>query len=106
MNLKLIASFAVATLLTAGAVFAQSAPPDLVSAYKAGVAAAKCNLGLDAGKESQIGDAVQRIEQKSGLAQADLDALWASTQSAQEADSAGFCGAAAAEIDKTVAAAK
>ena len=105
MNLKLVATFAFATALTAGAVFAQSAPADLVSAYKAGVAAAKCELGLDPGKESQLGDAVQRVEQKSGLAQGDLDALWSETQAAQEADAAGFCGAAAAEIDKTIAAA-
>lgn len=105
MNLKLIASFTLATALTAGAVFAQSAPADLVTAYKAGVAAAKCDLGLDPGKESQLGDAVQRIEQKSGLAQGDLDALWSSTQADQAADSAGFCGAGAAAIDKTIAAA-
>lgn len=105
MNLKLVASFAFATVLTAGAVFAQSAPAELVTAYKAGVAAAKCDLGLDPAKESQIGDAVQRIEQKSGLAQGDLDALWSETQAAQEADSAGFCGAAAGDIDKTIAAA-
>ena len=105
MNLQLAAAIIVATLLTAGAVFAQSAPADLVTAYKAGVAAAKCDLGLDPAKESQIGDAVQRIEQKSGLAQADLDALWSETQAAQEADTAGFCGAASVEIDKTIAAA-
>lgn len=105
MNLKLVASFAFATVLTAGAVFAQSAPAELVTAYKAGVAAAKCDLGLDPAKESQLGDAVQRVEQKSGLAQGDLDALWSETQAAQEADSATFCGDAAAEIDKTIAAA-
>ena len=102
MNFKLIAALSVATLLTAGAVLAQSAPPDLVSAYKAGVAAAKCNLGLDPGKESALGDAVQRTEQKSGLDQGALDALWSDTQSAFDADSAGFCGAAAGEIDKTI----
>lgn len=105
MNMKLIAALSVATLLTAGAVLAQSAPPDLVAAYKAGVAAAKCDLGLDPGKESAIGDAVQRIEQKSGLDQGQLDALWSETQAALDADKAGFCGAAAAEIDATIAAA-
>jgi hypothetical protein len=105
MNLKLVASFAFATMLTAGAVFAQSAPADLVTAYKAGVAAAKCDLGIDPAKESQLGDAVQRIEQKSGLAQGDLDALWSDTQAAQAADAAGFCGAGADAIDKTIAAA-
>ncbi len=106
MNFKLIAALSVATLLTAGAVMAQSAPPDLVSAYKAGVAAAKCNLGLDPGKESALGDAVQRTEQKSGLDQGALDALWSQTQADFDADNAGFCGAAAGEIDKTIARAK
>lgn len=105
MNLKLIASLSVATLLTAGAVLAQSAPADLVSAYKAGVAAAKCDFGLDPAKESALGDAVQRVEQKSGLAQDQLDTLWSDTQAAHDADAAGFCGAASAEIDKTIASA-
>lgn len=105
MKLNLVLSIAFASALTAGAVLAQSAPAELVTAYKAGVGAAKCGLGLDSGKESQLGDAVQRIEQKSGLAQADLDALWSQTQAEQEADSAGFCGAVAAAIDKTIAAA-
>ncbi len=105
MKLTLAASIVFASLLTAGAVFAQSAPAELVSAYKAGVAAAKCNLGLDSAKESQLGDAVQRIEQKSGLAQGDLDALWSETQAAVEADATGFCAAAAADIDKTIASA-
>ena len=106
MNIKLIAALSVATLLTAGAVLAQSAPPDLVSAYKAGVAAAKCNLGLDPAKESALGDAVQRIEAKSGLAQGELDAAWADAQAAQAADAEGFCAAAAKDIDKAIAAAK
>lgn len=105
MNLNLVAAFAFATLLTAGAVLAQSAPAELVTAYKAGVAAAKCDLGLDPAKESQLGDAVQRAEQKSGLAQPDLDTLWSSTQADQAADAAGFCGAATEAIDKTIAAA-
>ena len=105
MNLKLAAAIVFASVLTAGAVLAQQAPAELVTAYKAGIAAAKCDLGLDPTKESQLGDAVQRAEQKSGLAQGDLDALWSETQAAQEADSAGFCGAAATEIDKTIAAA-
>jgi hypothetical protein len=105
MNFKLIAALSVATMLTAGAVLAQSAPADLVTAYKAGVGASKCGFGLDSAKESALGDAVQRIEQKSGLAQGDLDTLWADTQAAHDADSAGFCGAAADAIDKTIAAA-
>jgi hypothetical protein len=105
MNIKLFASILFASLLTAGAVFAQSAPPQLVSAYRAGVAAAKCDLGLDSAKESQLGDAVQRAEQKSGLAQAELDTLWSDTQAAQGADPAGFCAAAVADIEKTIGAA-
>jgi hypothetical protein len=104
MKVSLFASILFASALTAGAVLAQSAPADLVTAYKAGVAAAKCDLGLDSGKESQLGDAVQRLEQKSGLAQGDLDALWSGTESAADADMDGFCGGAAAEIDKTIAA--
>ena len=71
----------------------------------AGVAAAKCNLGLDSAKESQLGDAVQRIEQKSGLAQDALDALWSETQAAYESDPAGFCAAATDDIDKSIASA-
>jgi hypothetical protein len=97
---KMFLSFALATALTAGAVFAQSAPADLVSAYKAGVAGAKCDLALDAGKESQLGDGVQRAEQKSGLAQADLDALWSKTEGEADADKAGFCAAAAGDVEK------
>lgn len=84
-----------------GIAAAQSA--DLVAAYKAGVAAEKCNLGLEAAKSSQLGDAVQRIEQRSGLAQADLDALWSKTQGDADADSAGFCADAAALVDKVIA---
>jgi hypothetical protein len=52
-----------------------------------------------------LGDAVQRVEQKSGLAQEQLDTLWSDTQAAHDADAAGFCGAAAGEIDKTITAA-
>ena len=43
----------------------------------------------------QLGDAVQRMEQRSGLAQGDLDALWSATQQAADADNAGFCAEAA-----------
>lgn len=89
-----------------GAALAQAAPADLVAAYKAGVAAEKCSLSLASDKSSQLGDAVQRIEQRSGLAQADLDALWAKTQADADADNAGFCAAAAPLVDKTITAAK
>ena len=84
-------------------VLAQSAPADLVAAYRAGVAAAKCNLSLDSNKSSQLGDAVQRIEQRSGLAQNDLDALWSKTQAEADADNAGFCAEAAAGVDGVIA---
>lgn len=92
--------------LGSGFAWAQSAPADLIAAYQAGVAAAKCNLGLDSGKSSQLGDAVQRIEQRSGLAQNDLDALWSKTQSDADADNAGFCAKAGTSIDAVIASAK
>ncbi len=57
-------------------------------------------------RKALLGDAVQRVEQRSGLAQDQLDALWSDTQAAHDADAAGFCGSAAGEIDKTIAAAK
>ncbi len=100
----------LSTLLTAalvnGPAMAQSAPADLVSAYMAGVAAEKCDLGLDSGKSSQLGDAVQRAEQRSGLAQGDLDALWTKTQADADADNAGFCAKATAEVDGVIASAQ
>jgi Skp family chaperone for outer membrane proteins len=85
---------------------AQNAPADLVAAYKAGVAAEKCGLNLASDVSSQLGDAVQRAEQRSGLAQGDLDALYAKTQSDADADNAGFCANAGAQIEKVIAAAK
>ncbi len=106
MKTRLIISTLLAVGLGSGTALAQSAPADLVAAYQAGVAAAKCNLGLDSGKSSQLGDAVQRIEQRSGLAQNDLDALWTKTQGDADADNAGFCSAAAAGIDGVIASAQ
>jgi hypothetical protein len=106
MKSRLMFSAVVFTLSFGGLAFAQSAPADLIAAYQAGVAAAKCNLGLDSGKSSQLGDAVQRIEQRSGLAQNDLDALWSKTQDEADADNAGFCGKAAQGIDAVIASAK
>jgi hypothetical protein len=99
-----IATLALAALVQTAA--AQSAPADLVAAYKAGVAAVKCDLGLASGKSSQLGDAVQRIEQRSGLAQADLDALWSKTEADADADTAGFCAGAAKLVDKVIASVK
>ena len=106
--MKIRLMFASAALLAAVHLpaLAQSAPADLVAAYRAGVAAAKCNLGLDSNKSSQLGDAVQRIEQRSGLAQNDLDALWSKTQGDADADNAGFCAQAAAGIDGVIASAQ
>ena len=106
MKSRLMFSAILVAGLGSGFAFAQSAPADLIAAYKAGVAAAKCNLGLDSGKSSQLGDAVQRIEQRSGLAQNDLDALWTKTQGEADADNAGFCGSAAAGIDGVIASAQ
>jgi hypothetical protein len=106
MTSRLIISAILVVGLGSGIASAQSAPADLIAAYQAGVAAAKCNLGLDSGKSSQLGDAVQRIEQRSGLAQNDLDALWTKTQGDADADTAGFCGRAAAGIDGVIASAQ
>jgi hypothetical protein len=90
--------------LTIAAPLAAAQDAALVAAYKAGVAGAKCNLGLDSDKSSQLGDAVQRAEQRSGLAQGDLDALWSKTEAEADADNAGFCANAAALVDKAIAA--
>jgi hypothetical protein len=49
---------------------------------------------------------VQRAEQKSGLAQDDLDALWTETQATAEADNAGFCAKAVPKIDAVIKAAE
>jgi hypothetical protein len=107
MKSRFVLSVLFASALTLGAVIAQAAAPaELVKAYQAGVAGAKCDLNLDSGKSSKLGDAVQRIEQKSGLAQADLDALWASTQGEADADKAAFCAKAAPMIDAVLKAAK
>jgi hypothetical protein len=106
MTSRLIVSAVLVVGLGSGFAFAQSAPAELIAAYQAGVAAAKCNLGLDSGKSSQLGDAVQRIEQRSGLAQNDLDALWTKTQGDADADNAGFCSQAAAGIDGVIASAQ
>ncbi len=106
MKFPLMVSVIMATALGSGVAFAQSAPADLVAAYQAGVAAAKCNLGLDSGKSSKLGDAVQRIEQRSGLAQNDLDALWSKTQAEADVDNAGFCGKASKGVDAVIASAQ
>jgi hypothetical protein len=81
---------------------AQNAPAGLVDAYRAGVAAEKCDLGLPAAKSSQLGDAVQRQEQRSGLGQGDLDALWAKAQGEADADLAAFCANGTALIETVI----
>ncbi|MBM3520423.1 MAG: hypothetical protein FJX63_06615 [Alphaproteobacteria bacterium] len=103
MTLKPLAASLIALALLPSLALAQSAPAELVAAYKAGVAAEKCSLNLASDKSSQLGDAVQRMEQRSGLAQADLDALWSSTQQAADADNAGFCAEAAGLVDGVIA---
>ncbi len=105
MNFR-FAIFAAATLTLSAAAFAQSAPADLIAGYKAGVAAAKCEPALESDKSSELGDAVQRLEQRSGLAQNDLDALWAETQSAADADLVGFCTVALSTVDAVIASAQ
>ena len=106
MKIRLIFTSVIVLAGASSFAFAQSAPADLIAAYQAGVAAAKCNLGLDSNKSSQLGDAVQRIEQRSGLAQNDLDALWSKTQADADADNAGFCAQASAGIDGVIASAQ
>lgn len=104
MNFRAMALVLTIGLAWAAPAFPQNAPADLIAAYKAGVAGQKCDLGLDSGKSSKLGDAVQRIEQRSGLAQGDLDALWSKTEADADADLAGFCAKAGALVDKTIAA--
>lgn len=104
MRIVLLGS--VLTLALAVPAAAQSAPPDLVAAYRAGVAAAKCDLGLSSSKSSQLSDAVQQIEQRSGLGQGDLDSLWTKTQDEAAADSATYCAAEANNIDTVIDSAK
>lgn len=106
MKIRLMLGSAIVFAAMSSLAIAQSAPADLIAAYQAGVAAAKCNLGLDSNKSSQLGDAVQRIEQRSGLAQNDLDALWSKTQADADADNAGFCAKAGAGIDGVIASAQ
>ncbi len=106
MKSRLMISAVLTVALGSSLAFAQSAPADLVAAYQAGVAAAKCNLGLDSEKSSKLGDAVQRIEQRSGFAQNDLDALWSKTQADADADNAGFCEKASKSIDAVIASAQ
>ncbi|MEO6607529.1 MAG: hypothetical protein ABIN69_03570 [Aestuariivirga sp.] len=106
MKFNLFASILFATALTLGAVLAQAAvPAELTKAYQAGVAGKICKPAPDSGKSSQLGDAVQRAEQKSGLAQADLDAAWAEVQTTAQADP-GFCAKAPAMIDAAIKAAQ
>ena len=104
MKIRISALAILAVVSTMVVAQAQTAPAALVAAYKAGVAAEKCGLNLDSDKSSQLGDAVQRNEQRSGLAQADLDALYAKTQGDADADTAGFCVNAAALVNKVIAA--
>jgi hypothetical protein len=103
MKFPLLPAPALALLALVMPAAAQSPPADLVAAYKAGVAAVKCDLHLTSDKSSQLGDAVQKIEVRSGLAQPDLDALWTTTEAAADADKAGFCADAGKVVDKVIA---
>ena len=64
-----------------------------------------CQPAPDSAKSSKLGDAVQRAEQKSGMAQGDLDTLFADTETAAKAD-AGFCAKAGPMIDAAIKAAQ
>jgi hypothetical protein len=106
MNIRFAAFFLTASLSLSGLALAQAAPADLVAGYKAGVAAAKCEPALDSDKSSQLGDAVQRLEQRSGMAQNDLDALWSETQAEADKDLPGFCAAALPTVDAVISSAQ
>lgn len=102
MKSNLLIAVLFATALTVGAVVAQAASADLTNAYMAGVAGKVCEPKLDSGKSSALGDAVQRAEQKSGLAQDELDALWTSTEDEAKADNAAFCAKASPLVDAVI----
>ena len=102
MKARFVLSVLLASGLSVGAVMAQTAPAELIAAYEAGVAGKFCKPKLDSAKSSQLGDAVQRAEQKSGLGQADLDALWSKTQADAKADAAGFCANAMPQVDTVI----
>ena len=102
MKSRLLLSVLFASALSVGAVVAQTAPAELIAAYEAGVAGKVCKPKLDSAKSSALGNAVQHFEQKSGLAQADLDALWTKTQGDAKADAAGFCDRAMAQVDQVI----
>ena len=102
MKSRLVLSVLFASALSVGAVVAQTAPSELIAAYEAGVAGKVCLPKLDSAKSSSLGNAVQHFEQKSGLAQADLDALWKKTQLEARADQSGFCEKAMAEVDQVI----
>jgi hypothetical protein len=103
MKIRLVVAGLVLAL-SASATLAQSA--ELKLAHKAAVAAQACDLNLDSAKSSQLGDAVLRLEQKSGLAQSELDTLFAEAQAAADADKAAFCADAAKAVDSVLAATK
>jgi hypothetical protein len=106
MKSRLLIAVLFSSALTVGAVVAEAASAELTNAYMAGVAGKVCEPKLDSGKSSTLGDAVQRAEQKSGLAQDDLDALWKKTQDDAKADNAGFCATAVPLVDAVIKAAQ
>jgi hypothetical protein len=78
----------------------------ITDAYRAGVAAVECDFDVSSELSSALGEAVQRIEQASGMGQKQLDGLWAKLVAEAKADPVGFCAAAAALIDQTLASAQ
>jgi hypothetical protein len=90
-------------VLTGGTALASS---DVVTAYRAGVAAIQCDLALDSDRSSRLADVVQRVEQASALAQPDLDALWRDVNAEAEADAQGFCKSATPLVDELIAGAQ
>jgi hypothetical protein len=102
MNSRFAISVLFASALSVGAVLAQAGTADLENAYQAGVAGKVCEPKLDSSKSSALGDAVQRAEQKSGLAQDDLDAMWKKTETQAKADNAAFCATAVPLVDAVI----
>jgi hypothetical protein len=106
MKTRFLLSVLFASALTLGAVVAHAASTELKDAYMAGVAGKVCEPKLDSSQSSALGDVVQRAEQKSGLAQDDLDALWDETQAAAKADNAAFCAEASPKVEAMLKAAQ
>jgi hypothetical protein len=102
MNSRFAISVLFASALTVGAVLAHAGTAELENAYQAGVAGKVCEPKLDSSQSSALGEAVQRAEQKSGLAQDDLDAMWTKAEQEARADNAAFCAKASPLVEAVI----